>query len=176
MVAIVGLGGCGKGRRAASAKASESPFPRQDVTVQSGSFTARNEKSATREVQYTVHWTEADLEIDPSKKGGMAKVRGITGELFEDGKVSATFAASEGVLNQLEKTMKVKGQVKVTSKATPDTLTCEEMDYAAKDEIIKARGKVYWTGPNGKVGPMDELWASRDLKRVATPNLFQGVR
>lgn len=128
-------------------------------------------------------------------------LRTVSGKLYTDGKSTTTFEADGARIDQEQKLLVLRGNVKLTSTGTPGdpitptgepitpsnrtgnavaipagTLTCDQVRYEAKvkgKEIIKARGSVLVRTAQGTIGPTPELWANSELTVVATPNLYE---
>ena len=52
------------------------------------------------------------------------------------------------------------------------TLKCEKLDYSGNEKILRAHKKVQVLGTIETVGTIEEIWATPDLKTIATPDMF----
>jgi len=99
-------------------------------------------------------------------------MNGVTGEIYQHIQTSSTFQAKQGQGDQVNQRLTLNGSVQVTSKDPAITLTCDRMVYDGKTKIIKAIGNVRVMGTMSTEDTIKELWATPDLKKIATPDMF----
>jgi len=113
----------------------------------------------------SVH-VEAGAEID-------AEANGITGELYEAGKIASRYQAQKGTANDVKRILKMSGQVKITSEARKVVLTAESVEWMEDRQMISARGSVWVKSDVYEMGPLPELWATPDLTKIGSPDRFK---
>ncbi len=144
----------------------------REVLTNSASLTRRSEK-ASRERAYDIHWKTSDLTFDEKTKNYFGTMVGVSGTIFEKDKPAATFTSEEGEADKSGTSkLTLRGHVRVISTDGQSELTCDKVVWLVDEKTIKASSLVKVRGRNGIVGPMDDLWATPDLKRVATPDMF----
>lgn len=185
-------------RRQAAAKEEKVQVSSQTLNLPNANSTQYG-PGKNPKLLWFVEWKEAKVDVGKdasatdSRKDEKVEVRrtqmeGVSGFLFKDGKRAARFVGDGGMANKTDQILELAGHVKVisielpttpgaqnkTGKAPPPTtLTCDRLVYDAKMEVIKALGHVQVVNEVGTIGTLAELWATRDLKVVATPNMFK---
>ena len=124
-----------------------------------------------REKLWDVNWQTAQLTILESNKF-VGRMQTVNGSIFQKGKVVCTYEAKEGIADKQQDLLDLRGSVKLVSLGYGEVLTCDEVVYDGTKKIAKAKGHVRAAGKMGSVTGPDELWATPDLKRIATPDLF----
>jgi hypothetical protein len=144
-----------------------------------------------REPQWYVQWTtgaRADLsetiqpggkKRDQDKEDNGARIQvdyvtmhGVTGHLFTPtGKPGSTFRAQTGVGDGVHQRLELVGDVHIVSPDLASELICDRAVYDAIAKVLRAKGHVRVAGKVGTIGTL-EIWATPDLKYVATPSLF----
>ncbi len=154
----------------APSKPTEEEVP-EDRNFASGAVTvtARNEEGeiawVLRAKNSSVH-VESGSEID-------AVATGVTGELFEKGKIASRYQSDKGEANDVKRTLQLDGRVKITSEAQKVVLTADRVEWMEDRQMISARGSVWVKSADYEMGPLPELWATPDLKRVGSPDRFK---
>ena len=112
--------------------------------------------------------------MTPNDPKAGAKFSGeiVTGEIFKDNKVSCTFSAVNGEGDRDSEILTLTNRVRVVSKAPACTVTCDKLIYYGDKKFFKAIGNVHVLGTMGSVGTIDEVWATADFQRIATPDMF----
>jgi hypothetical protein len=121
---------------------------------------------------WTVRWKGARIDFGEGGKfsGSMDKV---TGELYDEtGKVASTFQGQDGQADKAQDVLRLSGQVKIVSKEHKASLFCDKVEYQPGRNLIRAVGNVRIESESGILNAGQEVLATSDLKRVATPNLF----
>ena len=110
----------------------------------------------------------------------------VTGDIVEDGKVVSKFQANNGKVDRASQTLQLAGSVKITSEA--EKLDQDTNRPGDKEQIVlvaksvkfdqglgrlEAEGAVTVTSDGMVMGPLPKLWATRDLKKIATPGKFK---
>lgn len=96
----------------------------------------------------------------------------VTGEIYRENVQVNTFSSETGNGAKPNHQLILSGNVKVIGLNPKGTLTCNNLVYDGLAKVLRAKGSVVFDGPTGIVGPVSELWASPDLKEIATPTLF----
>ena len=99
-------------------------------------------------------------------------MKGVTGEIYNDKGVACKFKSDRGAANNLTKTLTLIDRVQVDSGDPKATLQCDRLIYDGNRKFLKAQGHVMATGTMRTVGTIDEVWATPDLKKIATPDMF----
>lgn len=154
---------------------SSSSKPKDDSKVEYASVGAgrasRFSSGEERNLLWEIRWESARLAYDTEGKvgGEMAKV---SGAFTKQGKAASTFSAqtarSQFSVNDLE----VAGTVTIVTSDPPAKLMCERVKWDPKLERIEAHGKVIVENQTLRIGPIETVYASADLKEVSTPDLF----
>ena len=123
---------------------------------------------------WTISWKTGHASINPSDP--QADTSGIlddvSGVIFQKAVESSQFRADHGVGNKKSKMLKLTDSVVIRSHDPQLTLDCEQVDYSGNEEIVRAQKNVRVLGTIETVGTIEEVWASPDLKTIATPDMF----
>lgn len=96
----------------------------------------------------------------------------VNGAFTKQGKSASTFSAmaakSQFSVNDLE----IAGEVTITAADPPGKLTCQRVKWDPKLERLEAHGKVIVENQTLRIGPIDTVFASADLREISTPDLF----
>ena len=175
------LAGCGVSKR------PPTPPPKPDGpsrTVHSGPGEAtRRGPDRDRFREWDISWTGASLDIAPDGAVG-GSMEGVNGVLYRDGVEASDFSADRADADPKTGVLVLVGHVKVVarskegaSKGQPmkegATLTCETLEWRARQNIVAAKGSVRIESKDAVVGPFPELWANGDLTVAGTPDWFQ---
>jgi hypothetical protein len=179
MLLLFVLSGCGAGGAAPTAAAPETPAAEAPDDAKVVHFASGSGKRFSdgpeRRLLWSVEWERGRVEYaDDQRFGG--EMEGLRGAITLEGEESSTFRAAQGIASRERGLLALQGGVELVSKTHELTLTCDEIEWDADAQIVKARGNVSIEGAVGSMGPVSELWASPDLKRVATPDLFSSER
>lgn len=142
------------------------------IKTHNGEATDRGTKD---ERLWTIYWVDGDIDLPakgPQKldKGTMTDVHG---QIYKDPVVASTFKAKHGTADREAQILTLTDQVEMISNDPDFTVTCDKVIYDAKKKIIKALGHVQVSGTLSTVGTIDELWATPDFKKIASPSLFE---
>lgn len=138
-----------------------------------------------RKSLWFVEWDSARIDVVDSPKNdllGGGRLERVRGYLFDEGKPGSTFRGDRGVGDKEKKTLTLRGNVHVVapdkdasgkkSNTPAAELTCDQIVYDAEKKVIRALGHVKVTGEIGTIGTLSEVWATPDLNRIATPDMF----
>lgn len=101
------------------------------------------------------------------------KMKGVWGEIYKAKHVACTFKSDQGDASQATQILTLNDHVVVVAKDPIATLTCDRLVYYGAQKFFKAIGHVQIVGTTSSVGTIDELWATPDLKKFATPDMFK---
>ena len=154
-------------------------IPATNVGFGSG-YSYEYRPGARREIGYEIRWRSGQGHIAGDKDSDLA-LKGVSGIMYQTGAEIARFAADSGTASRSQSVLHLRGNVRVTwtdqrSKLQGATLSCDAVDYAMADQIIKATGSVTVTAKGFRDGPLPELWCANDLSQIATPDAFVPVR
>ena len=112
--------------------------------------------------------------VTTTQEGGMTRseLEGVTGEIYEKGKVVSTFKSIKAVANDKDKSIALEGRVSVTSLEKKATLTANTVGWDDAQKLYDARGDVRIKSETYEARA-DRLLADSKLKKIATPNLFK---
>lgn len=178
--------GCGK--KAASKDKPEddakNQIPETTVHTSAGSATISNEKL---QPVWFVRWKSGQIDLTKTKtvthENGKSKesegvgpthgaLEGVDGKFFVNGKPNSTFRSEDGSGDKDTQVLTLWNDVHVISSDPQGELTCDKLIYDATKKRIRALGHVRVVGKVGTVGTLSEVWATPDLKTIATPELF----
>lgn len=98
--------------------------------------------------------------------------KGVSGMIFQGTKTASKFRADTGQGDQKSQILTLSDHVVVTSADPEATMQCDRMVYDGKKKLIRAIGNVRVTGTMSTQDAIKELWATPDLKKIATPEMF----
>lgn len=107
---------------------------------------------------------------------------GVDGELYIDGKIASTFTADAAEADQATRSLDLKGHVSMVSvpdaknpkiPKEPLTLTADRAKWLDSRKVVAAQGSVWVRSSVYQMGEYAELWATQDLKKIATPDRFE---
>jgi hypothetical protein len=100
------------------------------------------------------------------------KMQGVRGNLYERGQPVNDFVADFGESDPDNDELELRGSVKIVAKKVGATLQCDQLVWKADANRFEAKGNVRMEGFGYTVGPFSEVWASPDLNRLGTPDVF----
>lgn len=127
-----------------------------------------------RRRMWTVRATSARLDLDEARKGS-GDLFGVTGELFQQEKPVSRFSADRGTADQARQVLSLRGQVQIRSLQQSATLSATSLEWQAGRQRLEAKGDVRVVTPDYEIGPFPVLFATPDLRTVATPDRFPGT-
>ncbi|MBS1704697.1 MAG: LPS export ABC transporter periplasmic protein LptC [Armatimonadetes bacterium] len=169
--------GCGSGPSGQKAETSTSAKPNAPQEPERAVASGKVEmvqRDEQREPQWAVKAQSAELNFDSEKKAS-GNLQGVSGDLYDKGKVVSTFKSNAGDVDQKQSVLNLRGQVVVQSKEQDAVLTADSVKWLAKLRLVKAEGAVQVIGKGYKMGPFPALLATPDLKKVGTPDRFPAV-
>lgn len=134
----------------------------------------RRASSSDRSRLWTVHWEKARLDVTGTTMSG-GELERVKGEVFQNDIVASRFTADRGLASRESDVLELSGKVIVTSVEPVGSMTCESLKWNAKDGRFEAQGNVRIVMEDYEIGPIAVLWASPDLRRVATPSMFDAL-
>lgn len=173
MSAVI-IAGCGK-KSASSPKTPEKKKPVIEspvsITADPGRAEVRSVTDLSR-VLYKVRWKKAMLNVSDS--GPFASsMEGVSGAMFEKGKEANSFVAASATAIKEKNLLKLYGGVDVQSNTYQMKLHCDSLEYLADKKLVVARGHIAAEGQFGAMTGPEEVWATPDLKVIATPKEFK---
>ena len=132
-------------------------------------MTARNDEG---EIAWVLRAKNSSVHVEGGKEID-AVATGVSGELFQKGEVASRYQSEKGLANDVKRTLRLDGKVQVTSEAQKVTLTADRVEWMEDRQLIAARGSVWVKSADYEMGPLPELWATPDLKRVGSPDRFK---
>lgn len=164
------VAGCGVPKRVVEPKPK--PLgPARTVHTGAGEATRRSEDE-DRAREWEIRWQGANLEVAPDGAVG-GSMEGLQGVLFREDVAVSDFSAEFGEADPESGLLQLRGGVKVIAREGGTTLTCETLEWRARQNIVVAKGTVKIESKMGVVGPFAELWANGDLDVAGTPDWFQ---
>jgi hypothetical protein len=163
--------GCGPSRQVAPGPKplAESPAVERKIRAENPEITVRGEDG---EVAYIVRAETTKMTVGDEGSASGA-LDGVSGEIRKDGKTASKFKATSGQVDQKARTLFLQGEVTVTDEARGIVLKAQRVFYAEAKGRIEATGQVTVSSGSALLGPVDALWASPGLERVATPDLYK---
>jgi len=168
--------GCGTGDKDSSQSTpsikKKDETPQAETIETTEGFTTYH--GSNGEKLWKVFWNKGEFtgSASGSKIASTADMTGVHGEIYKAEKTASTFKADHGAANDETKILTLTDRVQIDSKDPAFTLTCDRVDYDGKLKIIKAHGHVRVLGTISTVGTLDDLWATPDFTKIASPKLF----
>ena len=111
-----------------------------------------------------IEWQSANLALINGKQSGfMFKVHG---NVFEKNQPAGEFFADHAEADRAVDRLILEGGIKI--KSGKSIMTAKKVEWLAGNEVFKASGEVFLEGPDGSIGPVDVLFASAKLNKVAS--------
>ncbi|MCW5938093.1 MAG: hypothetical protein KF884_08945 [Fimbriimonadaceae bacterium] len=163
--------GCGPSQRVTPGPKplAESPAVERKIRAESPEVTVRGEDG---EVAYVVRAETSKMTVGEEGAASGA-LSGVSGEIRKGGQTASKFKATSGEVDQKARTLTLQGEVTVTDEARGIVLKAQRVFYAEAKGRIEASGQVTVSSGSALLGPVDALWASPGLERVATPDLYK---
>ncbi len=121
---------------------------------------------------WEVAWESAEVAFQ-SEGGSVGALKQAKGALFQDGEKVSEFSAGRAVAQQKEKRLTLSDGIEIRALKFDAAMVCDSIVWDASGPWIKARGRVRFAG---EAVPLtltyDEIWASPDLSRIATPDML----
>ncbi|GIK32916.1 MAG: hypothetical protein HND43_06000 [Armatimonadetes bacterium] len=176
LIAAIGIGaGCGS-PSIPKDTSSEPEGARTVSTVSTGTAElVRYGKGEDRPKLWSVRWQTADLEYSEAEEFSM-KMDHVSGALYAKNEPVAEFRADSAYADKASDTLILRGHVWVEALNPNGTVFCSEVKWLADSEVIQASGGVRLESRDYKLGPIETLWCSPDLRRAGTPDLFAKTR
>ncbi|MBS1713664.1 MAG: hypothetical protein JST30_04935 [Armatimonadetes bacterium] len=147
---------------------SQAP-PIKDVTAKGTEITVNGAEQGTSFVVLS-ETSDISFERDGVASGTLA---GVSGNVVRAGKVVSRFKGSHGSVDRKKGVLTLDGQVNVTDEVRGLTLAAKALVYDQDLGRFVAKGDVTVTSAGMVLGPLPEIWATPDLKKIATPAKFQ---
>ena len=162
MVALVGCGG-----KAAKPKPAEkTPIKQIHLNLSKGSAPHFGPPPKS-ELEWKLYWQEGKVAADKSKDmdGDFKQVRA---EIFNHGVIQTTVNGDQARGSRAPNRLVLSGNIVISAVDQATTLTCSGATYDAGSKTYRATGKVIVKSNSGTLGPLDELWATEDLRRFSS--------
>jgi hypothetical protein len=179
--------GCGGAKQTNEPKKppKEKPIIGDQLPVNLGPGDAMaREKTAARDPLYHVKWQSAVAQA--SDNGIFAgSMEGVTGEMYNKGQIANTFKADHARAERATDILTLTDHVQLDTKETVSesggplreirkaTLTCDKLEWHGKEKYVVATGNVKVLGTYGALTGLNEVWATPDLKTIASPSMFK---
>ncbi len=171
MAAPLLVWGCSSPAPAAKAgeKEPEKPAPRR--AIDTGPVTIEGQLP-NGEKSYALKSPGAtfDIEGDNRIQSGLKNVE-VT--IFEANQPASVIKADSATIDKTNQKLVLVGKVVVTSQRDQATLRANQIVYRETMARVEATGQVRLEQKGWSMGPLPELWANRDLSRVATPKAWK---
>jgi len=82
------------------------------------------------------------------------------------------FKSDHGYADDVLKILTLTDHVRVSGREQKGVLECDKLVYYGNQKFFKATGHVRVLGTMNTVGTLEEVWATPDLKKIATPDMF----
>ncbi len=185
LLAVVVIAGCGPSRPQTPTEAS----PKAPPPVHSVKTTNPIVKIVSPDGRSSFEVTAEEGDVHVGSDGPhFGEMHNVTGRIVKSGVVESTFKAPHAAVDKVSQRLTLDGGVTVTrevgSAGTKGegqtkpidlgmTLAAEKVTYDQTLGRIMAVGSVTVTSDAMNMGPVPELWATPDLKKVASPGKFK---
>jgi len=168
---VLGVMGCGaKAQQPSPVQEPRKPEPTR--TLQTGPVEI-TQKNKLQQPSWTIRGESSRVEIADKASGDLKKV---SGTIYTKAQPSATFTANQGSANQANNLLTLSGDVVLVAKDPESTLKADHVKWLPERELIQATGNVTVVTKDYRLGPFPKLLATPDLKKVGTPDQFEGVK
>jgi len=136
-----------------------------------GDATSKDKKN---EKFWTIFWQTGEVTISSSGGGRLQTglLHGVRGEIYKKNSVVCRYKADNGTADDATRILVLTDHVQIDSVSPHLTLTCDKVVYEGNKKFFKATGHVQVLGTMGTMGTLDEVWATSDLTKIASPSLF----
>jgi hypothetical protein len=168
------LAGCGGGKPAGSSKGKPQPEPDQtpkNIATEGGTSVQYALPPAKREKLWDLTWTAGNVAL-PGPNQTQAQLANVSGSLYLEQKVAGTYRGDVGTADEAKQVLTLRGNVQLTSVQYGAVLTCDEIRYEGDRKLVRAKGHVRVVNKDGRMTNDAELWATADLEKVGTPDIF----
>jgi hypothetical protein len=121
---------------------------------------------------WSIQWQSARL-LAGDESLETANLQTVAGTLYRNNKPVGTFKSEAGRTDRPEDELELSGKVALYGLENRTRITCKQLVYYPRQNVIKLRGEVRMTAPGMKGDLGEEVWATADLSRVATPREFK---
>ncbi len=105
------------------------------------------------------------------KPGATGSFKGVSGQIYKTSPV-CDFSSGSGYADDIAKILTLTNNVQIVGLKQKTTLTCDKLVYYGNQKFFKAQGHVRILGTMNMVGTLEEVWATPDLKKIASPDMF----
>lgn len=172
MVALV-LYGCGAPPATSRDPEVHSPDgkPPEGKVLNSGPVTVRaQEKDGSQAWVLRGAGSRVGIDDDGGKR---VFLTGVEGELYDKGIVASRMKSESAKANSETKSLVLDGSVVLVSEEQKATIKARQVNWNEAKRVFVAKGNVHIDSPDWTYGPMDEVWATPDLKKVGSPEKFK---
>jgi len=121
---------------------------------------------------YVVRAKESRAKVEESGLD-YGTLKDVVGEFRRDGRVEWTYKAPTATVNKKSKTLLLSGGAVISGPNKVLVLEAKNIKYDQVQGRIEADGAVTVTSSAMVWGPLPKLWATPDLKKIATPGKFK---
>lgn len=173
MIVAVGMFGCASPKEKVTKSSPDKKISSQTINARDFSDEYKGEKN---ELLWNLK-VDVGRFIVPqsgSKRGTTGSGTDVSGEIFDKGKVNCRYKAAHGdaINSPMNRTLTLSGHVEIDAVDPPGRLICDHLVYDGIKRFFKATGHVQVLGTLGTKGTLDEVWATPDLTKIASPQLF----
>jgi|GEM_PF-1630179 len=140
-------------------------------------------ESADGKSSYVVRAKESEIHLDESGPD-FGTMTNVEGEILNEGKVVSRFNAPSAKVDKDSQVLELSGGVEfvgeIDQKPETDPVKRDEfilhaanVKYLQGLGRIEAEGAVTVTSEDMVMGPVPKLWATADLRKIATPGKFK---
>jgi lipopolysaccharide assembly outer membrane protein LptD (OstA) len=128
------------------------------------------------ELYYAIQTSQVNVELgtEQIEHGVTGKV---SGTVYTHGPTQFSADMAQGQKSSPQVTdldvLILKGNVAIHSQKPAGDLFCDQLRLNLKTHIIRAKGHVRFNTTSGLIGTLPEAWATQDLAKIASPELFQ---
>ena len=167
------MSGCGGPPKTTTPQVRGNPEekPPEGKVLNSGpvTVTAKGEKGGDA---WTLRGESSRVGIDDDG-GKRVYLTGVEGEVYDQGALASRFKAESAKANSETKALVLDGRVAVTSEGQKARLQADQVNWNEAKRVFVAKGNVHIESPGWTYGPMREVWATPDLKKMGSPEKFK---
>ena len=159
--------GCGSEPKVAAQGVGAEPAPAVNETeIVFGSATATNPGVWKL-------WSESSSATFGDDDESRIDVKGVRGDLLEDGEVASKFTSDSGNADTKTGRLVLNGHVSITSVTGNLHLTAAKVTYDEERQLIVAEGDVVITSDGWTTGSFAKLVTNPSLREFGTPDRFE---